>query len=286
MRIFLFFFSIWLAILYQLDRNSFRQNAFFRNCMIYAKPKDFFCDNSSRTEISSLAKKVLDQEFSYLGRGKDCFCFEDISKQYVVKIQKFKPPIFEKWWCVSPLYYLRKSSLEDQINYAKKRKNLIESYTKALSFLKEETNLVDGYFFPQRGILKIKDKNQFSYEIFLNKCTFFIQKKGGLCFESLECWYNHGHIELAKEGVDSLITLLVRLYQKGFTHDDCLPHKNLGFDGTKAFFIDIGDFRELSKEETELGLKVFLREKTSELDSFLKNKEELYSFYKALLEKF
>lgn len=145
--------------------------------------------------------------------------------------------------------------------------------------------MIDGYFYPEPFLLSVKDKTSFFHEIDLRYVCFLVQKKGRLCFEALDNWYEMGDLENAKKAVTSVFDLLKNIYIKGYSHEDCVLYKNVGFEGQEAFFIDVGDFKPLTKEQKERGLKQFLIKKTGGLEEFLRDKQELYQFYKALVEK-
>lgn len=252
--------------------------------MIYAYDKKIEKSVHVRSSLNQETKRLLSNTFTYIGRGKHCFCFKAQNEPIVIKFHKYKPPLHQNWWFISPFFYVKKGAKKEKQILVEKQNELFDSYIKALSVLKEESGLIDGSFLPDPFSVKIYDKNQHLHLIQLQNTFFFIQKKGELCFESLERWYKQGEVELAKQGINSLVELLTHIYQKGYSHEDCILGKNVGFLGTKAFFIDIGDYKELSPSQKEEGINAFLAAKTGELETFLKDKKELYSWYKALIQ--
>ena len=121
---------------------------------------------------------LLDQPFTFLGKGRQSFAFVSEDGNNVLKF-------FNKKYFKIPWYNISKREL---LKRAKREKFFKESYLVAGQFLKEETGLISCHFEKTRGLPKVllKDKASRTFTIDLNEVSFVIQRKGKPFYSTLE----------------------------------------------------------------------------------------------------
>ena len=175
---------------------------------------------------------LLDQPFTFLGKGRQSFAFVSQDGKYVLKF-------FNKKYFEVPWYSFSEKEISKR---AKREKFFKESYLVAGQFLKEETGLIYSHFERTKGLPKVclKDKASRTFKVDLNEVSFVVQKKGEPFYPTLEAIY-------ASEGKEGL-SLEFRKFFKIIAHrislsiedgDHDVEH-NYGFIDGNPFQLDPG----------------------------------------------
>ena len=209
------------------------------------------------SDPSSSITSLLDQSYTYLGQGSQCYVFESEEKEHVLKFFKHKrfrlhPALA---WFSPYKEALKKKKWED----------LKASCLLAYEKLPQESGLLHLHFAGTSHFKKkisISDKLKRTYEIDLDSHDWILQKKGKLLYPTLTSYMEKGESENAKLAIKNLITLLSYRMEQGIDDKDAALCKNVAFEGPTPLFIDIGSFSHLttqkSQEEQTLELKKIL----------------------------
>lgn len=193
-------------------------------------------------KTSSVPLPLLEQKFTYIGKGSQCFVFLGEDKSTILKFFRCNRYRFPAW-------FKEKAAFK-----RKKWENLLTSCHIAENKLKEESALLFLHLnhhsiTPKKIIVIDKLKRQFSID--LNETYFVLQKRADLLHTFLlDCKKNNNH-ELAKRAISDLHALIQNRQQKGIGDRDCVLAKNIGFLEGKPIFVDIGEFYWDTKSEDQ-----------------------------------
>lgn len=202
--------------------------------------------------------QIVNQKFSYIGKGAQCYAFASEDQQYVLKFFKFKhlkpnvfieflPPIF-------PFKDYRQKCIE-----RKKRKlvSVFNGYDLAFRENREIAQLIYLHLIPTTH-LKLKvivsDKIGLEREISLDEVVFLIQKKGDTLRTRLHHFLKQNRLEEAKKAISDILKMYLIEYKKGICdHDHGVMH-NTGFIENQPFHLDVG---KLNKDSRMCNVDVF-----------------------------
>lgn len=193
-------------------------------------------------------EKILDQKFSYIGKGAQCYAFASQDDQYVLKFFKFKhlkPNLFVEYLPSIPPFKEYKQSYIER----KKRKliSVFNGYDLAFRENRQTTELIYLHLLPTQDLhLKamIMDKIGLEHTINLDDVVFLIQKKGETLRTRLRHLLNQQQVEEAKESMAKILEMYIFEYQKGiYDHDHGVLH-NTGFIGDQPFHLDVGKLNQ------------------------------------------
>lgn len=201
------------------------------------------------------ADKAIQQKFYYFSRGRQCFAFISEDEKYVLKLPRtdhFHLPLWLRAVSLKSLSEYRAHFLAD----IKHRESfLLESFLICFDELKDLTAVIGMNLSHQGTVGKsitIIDQIGRSYELPLKNTYFILQHKRKLFRDVFkEAVLKEGTIGVEKI-VDSLLELLVERAKKGIFNKDGSFMRNFGYDGQKAYQIDVGSFyrkKNLTPEE-------------------------------------
>ncbi len=186
-------------------------------------------------------KQILQQPYSYLGKGVQSFAFVSQDGHYVIKF-------FRHDHLTTP-FLLSKIPLDwARTKVAKKEAKLqreFKSYKIAYEQLKKETGLVFLHLNKTSNFgqtLDLIDKLGIHHKIPLDNYEFLIQKRASLLYTGLDQMIQNNRIEDAKESLSKLIGLLAHRAQLGISDKDPDLETNFGIIGTDPVQIDVGRF--------------------------------------------
>ncbi|NGX39055.1 MAG: hypothetical protein KR126chlam1_00375 [Chlamydiae bacterium] len=197
-------------------------------------------EDSEEVNLSNL----FSQPFTYLASGGQCYAFVSADEKYVVKFFKHhlrRLPFLVKHL---PLPSSLAEKRADQL--ARRKKKLLRdfrSYKLAYEELKEETGLIFVHLNSTKDLncsAVLIDKLGIRHTVNLDQVEFILQKKGTLALSYLDDLIHKGELEKAKEGVESLVNLVLSRCQKGIFDEDAKIHRNFGFVDGQAMLIDVG----------------------------------------------
>lgn len=205
---------------------------------------------SLRWEITgqdeAMAKDLLAQKFYYIGKGSQCYVFESTDHDVVLKL--FRYPRYR----LHPIArYITAPAFVAEIQNARaavKQQKLDDLFTScmlAYQELHEETGLVYLHLNKTdhlKQTVVLHDKLRRAYPIAIDDYEFVIQKKGEQIFPYLTRLLIQNKKQEARQALGDLAALLHRRVQKGIEDYDAVIHKNSGFRGQKALFLDVGGF--------------------------------------------
>lgn len=235
---------------------------------------------------------ILDQEYTYLGKGAQSYAFASQDGKYVIKFFKFKlhkpnrllnHPLVQKIPIIGPhraeRYKTHKQKLDSAFN----------GYKMAYDDHKEESGLISIHLNQTTHLnrtLTVKDKLGFSRKINLDQVVFIIQKKTTPSEEVITKHLRSNEDTKAKEILNQLFAFYHSEFKKGLYDRDPCMLKNTGFLDKKPIHFDVGKLTRgnLSDQEIQENLdRVIFRaeqwftihfpEKTEEMITYLKGKK-------------
>ncbi|NNM42739.1 MAG: hypothetical protein HKM07_00145 [Chlamydiae bacterium] len=195
---------------------------------------------------------ILDQEFTYLNKGAQCYAFVSQDGKYVLKFFKipYVPPSFVKEISLPSFLH----TWLDEKTW--KKQSILQqeftSYKIAYEKLKRETGLVYIHLNKTDTFHKkitIVDRLNIKHSLDLDKMEFLIQKKGTLAYPHLDALLKENKVEEAKECLRNLFKLIKTRAEKGILDTDPNLSKNFAFIGNTPIQIDNGRFFLISHEE-------------------------------------
>jgi hypothetical protein len=203
--------------------------------------------NEIESPLSAKCLYILDDEFSYLGRGAQTYVFESADKKYVIKFiryHKYKVPFWNEI-----LNYLNLSSKNVQKTVKAKinRYNLVmKSYKLSYSFLSdislvEYVHLNQTDFFNKKIV--VRDKCSKKHLIDLDKVAFVIQKKVSGLPEGINDKIRKNEEQGVCHIIDSFFDSLSFLAKNKIVNRD-YPNiiRNSGVFDQKYVMTDVGSF--------------------------------------------
>lgn len=195
-------------------------------------------------ELSSL----LNQKFTYLSSGGQCYAFVSEDGKMVVKFFKHhlrRLPLVLAHLPLPSKY----AALREKQRTTRSLKLLRDftSYKLAHEMLSEECGLIYVHLNKTRNLkiaLTIVDKLGIAHSLDLDNLEFIIQYKADLALEHFRRLIQEQKVEEGKRAIDSILSLIIYRCQKGIYDEDPRLHRNLGFIGEKAIFIDLGRLRK------------------------------------------
>lgn len=209
-------------------------------------------------EINEI-KKILSQEFIYLGKGAQNFAFLSKDGKWVVKFVKqkhFHLPAGEEMALSLPfLDSYKETRLKKKHDTAK---NYFNCCKLAYDELKKETAL-KYYHMTKTDYLQtkvqIKDKLGFKHTVDLDEVEFILQRRADHIIPLLS-HFNQTHDDQQFQMVlEKLMEAFVMLSEKGIKDFDRRIFQNYGFIDGEVIIIDIGQLKKDSEIESAEGLK-------------------------------
>lgn len=194
--------------------------------------------------------QILDQKFSYIGKGAQCYAFVSEDQQYVLKFFKFKhlkPSLFvDLIPSISPFKAYKQSCIE------RKRRKLIgvfDGYDLAFRENRKGSELLYLHLIPTQTLkqqVTVIDKIGMENRINLDEVVFLVQRKGETFRSRLQKLLNQDRVKDAEQAISGILAMYVSEYKKGIYDRDHGVMHNTGFVGDQPFHLDVGKF---SKEE-------------------------------------
>jgi len=276
---FLFPLLTFLLLLFPMDRFFFKANGSFCLHFIAVKPSE---NTPWKTDLPF--PDILQQSFSYLGKGAQSFVFESEDHDYVLKLYKFPSHMRKFGWTGHPFGYRfspKRLALKD---HNEKRLFLsYNSYFLALHDLQDETGVEYIHLTPTStgNSLSIIDKLGHHYKLPADDFGFVLQRKGKPFMPLFSATVEQGDTKTAEHMIDSLINLIASRCSKGITDLDNIDHDNYGWAHGKAIHLDIGRFTQSEK----IDIRAEVKRITQLLADYLQNTSpELLAYYERRIQ--
>ena len=229
---------------------------------------------------------LLDQSFTFLGSGVQCYAFLGEDQKTVLKVFKhhhfgLTTPQLENLPLPS---FLRRW----KVNTLKKRKKRVQNIFKSALLAKGELADETGVFhlnlnpqFDTYPTITIYDKIGVHYQLDLNTTPFLLQKKADLFFS-----YLNKHKGEAKNVIDSLFACIQKRTEKGIACSDDAPYKNFGIIDGNVVQIDVGSFFENPSIQNSVSYKRDLFTQTLEVKDWIQeNAPEVADHFEQTIQK-
>ena len=224
-------------------------------------------------------EEVLNQTYTYLGRGHQCYAFGSEDGKYVIKLPRFDRYRLSFFLRACPFPFLRKNREEVRVDLQRRCDFLLESFRIAFEDLREETALLYVHLNQTdnlSGSLKIKDRLGRAYTLDPNRTPFLIQEKKPIMMACFEEFLRTGNRKGAEEILESFLDLVSIRSLKGIYNKDPSFLRNFGWEEGRGVQIDIGSFyrkpflsafdaRDKSFQETAQHVRNWLQELDPEM---------------------
>lgn len=230
---------------------------------------------------------ILNEKFTYLGKGSQCYAFASEDNQYVLKFFKFKH--LKPHWFVEifpPIPPFSNYRSKQYVRKQKKLNNLFEGYRLAYEEYRPQSGLIYIHLNKTKNLHKIitvYDKIGFPRNIDLDQVVFVLQKKGTTTRSVLSADLENHDIAAAQKHIDKILNFYSQEYSRGIFDRDHGVLINTGFLNDEPFHLDVG---KLTKNEAMKNRSDALKDITfisEKLKGWIKknypqNYEELSSF--------
>ncbi|MFZ0565071.1 MAG: hypothetical protein WAM28_02650 [Chlamydiales bacterium] len=213
-------------------------------------------------EKKQTLKKILDQPFTYLGKGCQFYVFGSEDGEYVIKLLKQKHLRPFSWLNKIPMPKKIRTLSNEKIQRRKSRvKNLFSSCQLAFNEMAEETGLIFIHLnrFPAlEQTVTLIDKLERHHTIEIDDHEFVLQKRA---ITVKDVFLKLQKEEEVRDKIAQLVGLVQARCQKGICDRDRSFVQNVAFciDGSQAVFVDIGQFYKddsiLQKEKQKEDVK-------------------------------
>lgn len=190
---------------------------------------------------------MLNQKFTYLGKGAQSFVFASEDGQYVLKFFRHHhmraPGIIR----ILPFAWAQNKAQKKAL---KLRKDFL-SYKIAFQELPEETGIVYLHLNKTDHLKKkvtFVDKIGIAHEINLDDMEFMVQKRAQLLYPAIAQLMDNHQESQAKQAIADLLDLLKKRCQKGIFDKDPDLNTNFGYVDGRPIQIDVGRFRYEKRE--------------------------------------
>lgn len=191
-------------------------------------------------------QQVLDQPYSYLGKGCQSYVFASADGQYVLKFfkyQRFRPQEWLSYFSfIPPVEEYRLRKIEKKRD---KLEGVFTSWKLAYEHLQPETGIAYVHLNKTSAFdrpLTIYDKIGLEHHINLNETEFLVQRRATMLCPTLEELMQKGSQAEAEKILAELVAMLVWENSRGFADNDHALMQNTGVIDGHPVHIDVGQF--------------------------------------------
>lgn len=233
---------------------------------------------------------LLDQKFTYFGRGFQSFVFLGEDGQTILKLFSNTYQWRSRWLNLIPPVPFAKEWKEEKLrNCQSKLLRSFQSYKISFEELKDRTGLIYVHLDPSPvpcNTTIIIDKLGIEHSVALNSTGFVLQKRAEMVHPALDRLLREQKLEEAKQRIRSLLQLIVDQSKLGIADSDPLIRTNFGFLEGQAIHIDVGPFfKDPSIAQPEVYLKELDRITTSLKHWLENNHPEITPFLAQMLQE-
>ncbi len=186
---------------------------------------------------------ALQQTYSYLGRGHQCYAFGSTDGRYVLKLPRYDRYELSFFLRSFPFPFFSEYKEKIRTDLRFRFQFIHNSFAIAFNELKGDTGLVYLHLCPTEdlsGTLKIIDRIGNTYSLDPNKTPFILQEKKPIMMAIFVERLEQGDRKGAEEILDSFLELLARRSKKEIYNKDPSFLRNFGYEEGKGYQIDIG----------------------------------------------
>lgn len=188
--------------------------------------------------------KILDQPWTYLGKGAQSYVFKSEDGRYVLKFFKFKH-LRPSWFhdLIPSIGPLKDYKAKQEARKQRKLYGVFQSYKLAYDIDKEASGLnfiqlnVKGN--PKRTVV-VTDKLGIKRTINLEDVPFILQDQGQTFRNVLTELLQNGDVVTAEHRIGQILDMYAEEYKKGIFDHDHGVMQNTGFVGDRPLHLDVG----------------------------------------------
>lgn len=194
-------------------------------------------------------REALQQPFSYLGRGHQCYAFESRDGRYVLKLLRYDRYLVPFWLRACAFPFL--NAYREKVQYDKQKRLhfMLGSFQIAFEELREETALLYLHLNQTRFFqnpVEVTDRVGRSYAIDLDQTAFVLQRKKPLMMPAFWSALQRGNREEAKAILNAFLAIVATRAEKGIFNKDPSFLRNFAFEAGRGIQIDIGSFYRIA----------------------------------------
>lgn len=215
---------------------------------------------------------ILQQTYTYLGRGHQCYAFGSEDGKLVIKLPRYDRYRLSFFQRTCPFSFLTSNREIIRKDIERRRDFLIRSFELAFEELREETALLHLHLHRTEHLtqpLVIKDRLGRTYRLDPNRTAFLVQEKKPVMMAFFQEQLKKGDRKGAEEILDAFLHVITVRSEKGIYNKDPSFMRNFGWEEGKGVQIDVGSFyrkpnvsskeaREKSFQETTTHVKNWL----------------------------
>lgn len=211
------------------------------------RPTQMLALPSIQSEVTPLVENILQQEFTFLGSGNQCYAFLSQDDQYVLKLIKF--------------HCMQGEKLQPKL------KRVLDGFAVAYAYDKEACGLVYMQLTPNglTHIIRVRDKAGRLHHIEANNLIFALQRKATPTKALLNTHLAKNEISQVHEKIEALSHFLEEGLKRGIYDQDHNVMTNTGFAGELPMRIDFGKLtlnpQMLNPQERERELEKIAEER-------------------------
>lgn len=287
----LIYFTLACFALFGMARAYYNLTDDFRvSNIIYPMPErtewNFPMKDGQREEL----KAILNQKFTYLGKGAQVYAFGSDDGKYVIKFFKFKhlkpssliallPPI-------GPLKEFKEANIKRK---TRKLEGVFEGHVNAYHHDLAHSGLLFLHLNPTTNLdlqAHLVDKIGIERIVDLDPVVFILQKKGETLRTVFTEALSKGDTALAAKRATQILDMYVAEYQNGvYDRDHGISH-NTGFIGDQPFHLDVGKMSYDDNMRSQKNYEQDLRHVARKMDEWVKaNYPANYSSFHEIMQQ-
>lgn len=188
---------------------------------------------------------ILQQTYTYLGRGHQCYAFGSEDGKYVIKLPRYDRYRLSFFLRACPFSFLTSQKEVIRSDIERRLQVLLESFHLAFEELREETALLHLHLERTEHLsrpLIIKDRLGRTYRLDPNQTAFLVQEKKPVMMASFQERLLRGDRKGAEEILDAFLHVIAVRSEKGIYNKDPSFMRNFGWEEGKGVQIDVGSF--------------------------------------------
>jgi len=230
------YLSLAIAVFFLAERLYYHYTGDFRLANISYENTAY----QPQTSQPSLSKEdklnlcpILNQSYTFLGKGNQSYAFVSQDGLYVLKFFKFG--------------HIKRSWFLNAKSQEKRFLKVFAGYQLAYDLDRENTGLLYIHVNKTQGlatVVSLKDKVGFTHAIDLDQVVFVLQKKMTPTNELFTQLLKSGNLTAVKKRISQLFSLYHSEYKKGIYDRDHNLMYNTGFTDNQALRLDVGKLRQ------------------------------------------
>lgn len=245
--------TIAAVVVFACIRVYFRMTDDFRVANItYEQPHNPSWDISAlSTEEKAKLHHILDQKFTYIGKGAQSYAFGSADGKYVLKFFKFKhmkPSVFLEW--MPPFFGFKEYKEKQRARKLKNLNSVFAGYRLAYEQHKDDSGIIFVHLNKTDNLhekVTLVNKIGWETQLDLDPIVFIVQERARTTKDVIGELLEKGDLAAAKQKYEQMIDLYLSEYKKGIYDRDHGVMHNTGFVGNHPIHLDVG---KLSKDDS------------------------------------